>query len=71
MCKKLLAALAIMVIGLLESPAAHAAPCVEGDTGLTARGDYYVCQGGVWVHVIPPGAPPGAERLPPVIDPAG
>ncbi|WP_146221134.1 hypothetical protein [Mycolicibacterium moriokaense] len=69
MLKKMVAALAIVSIGLLASPTAHTAPCVDGDTGLTARGDYYICQSGVWVHVIPPGTPRGAQRLPPTIDP--
>lgn len=61
---KLLAAAGLLVAGLFGVPgAAHADPCVDGTVkpGARGAGDYFVCQGGAWLHVVPTFDPNSAD----------
>jgi hypothetical protein len=58
----LLALTAVVALGLLGSPTAHADGCNDGAVKRgTGSGDYYLCQGGAWVHTMPTFDPNSAD----------
>jgi hypothetical protein len=58
-----LASAALVVWGLLSGPVvAHADTCNDGAAKRgTSGSDYYLCQGGVWLHVMPTFDPNSAD----------
>jgi hypothetical protein len=58
-----LAVASVIVSGSLSvPPVAHADTCVNGTVQRGGSGgDYYVCQGGAWLHVVPTFDPNSAD----------
>ena len=53
----------VIVLGFLSLPAvAHADACVNGTVKRGGSGgDYFLCQGGAWLHVVPTFDPNSAD----------
>jgi hypothetical protein len=63
MMKRIIFAAAVAAgLGLMGVPAAHAQACINGTVRRGGNsGDYYRCQGGAWLHVVPTFDPNSAD----------
>jgi hypothetical protein len=57
-----LAAAVVAALGLVGVPAARADVCNDGAVKRgTGSGDYYLCQSGAWLHIVPTFDPNSAD----------